>query len=180
MVRKIITVDNKKDEKFLRQKTVDFDFSKFGKKEIHQLVSEMRKTMTAANGIGLSANQIGLNLNVFVAQVPNENGGFNFYSVFNPSIEKTSEKTIALEEGCLSVPLLYGSVERPEKVTLNGLDQNGRKIKMKAWGLLARVFQHEVDHLNGRLFTDKAKNVHTLPESERLKKREEKIQENNS
>ena len=65
-----------------------------------------------------------------------------------------------MEEGCLSVPEIFGEVERQEKIILEGYDKNGRKIKIKAWGLLARVFQHEVDHLNGKIFIDTAKNLH--------------------
>lgn len=146
----ILTTKNKKDEKFLRQKTAEFDFSKYSKKDIRELIAGMRRVMKAANGVGLSANQIGLNIKLFVAQVENK-----FYAVFNPKIEKYSDEKIALEEGCLSIPELYKSVSRPERVILSGLDANGKKLKIKAWGLLARVFQHEVDHLNGKLFVDR-------------------------
>lgn len=158
----ILTIENKRNEKFLRQKTADFDFSGFNRKETRQLIEKMRRTMNSADGIGLAANQIGLGMKVFVAQVPNEKGGMKFYAIFNPTIEKVSSQKTTLEEGCLSVPGMYGAVERPEKITLSGYDQNGRKIKIKAWGLLARVFQHEVDHLNGALFIDKAKNLRKI------------------
>ena len=73
---------------------------------------------------------------------------------------------VGFEEGCLSAPFSYGEVERPEKIILTGYDKNARALKIKAWGILARVFQHEVDHLNGALFIDKAKNLKRLvPES---------------
>lgn len=152
----ILTVKNKKDEKFLRKRTANFDFSKYSKKEIKELVKKMRTIMKAADGVGLSANQIGLNLKVFVAEVPSEKGRPKFYVIFNPEIENESEKTVSFSEGCLSVPSLFGMVPRPEKIVLKGFDANGEKIKIKAWGFLARVFQHEVDHLNGGLFIDKA------------------------
>lgn len=73
-----------------------------------------------------------------------------------------------MEEGCLSVPGIYGDVERPEKITLVGQDRYDKKIKIKAWGLLARVFQHEVDHLNGILFIDKAKSIQKIEPKSRI------------
>ncbi len=157
---KIFTIANKTEKKFLRQKTAEFGFNKFTKKEINDLVKKMREVMKTHNGVGLSANQLGLDLRFFVAQVPQQ----RFYVIFNPQIIKFSEKKVILEEGCLSVPGMAGEVERAEKITLTGFDKNGRKIKIKAWGLLARVFQHETDHLNGILFIDKTKKLYRLNE----------------
>ncbi len=145
----LVTIESKKNEKFLRTPTVSFDFSKYSKKEIRELVKAMRQMMKANDGIGLSANQVGLNTKVFVAQVGNK-----FYSVFNPEIIQTSKEKVSMDEGCLSIPTKFGAVKRPEKISLAGYDASGKKIRIKAWGLLARVFQHEVDHLNGKLFTD--------------------------
>jgi len=150
---------NKKQEKTLRAKAVPFDFSQMDKKEVRELVKNMRETMRAANGIGLAANQVGLPWNMFVAEVPSQGGSSKFYAVFNPVIEKTGGETSIMEEGCLSVPTVYGEVERAEKIVLNFEDKNGRKQKIKAWGLLARVFQHEVDHLHGKLILDRAKKM---------------------
>lgn len=133
------------------------------------MVKEMKEKMIEADGIGLAANQIGLDMRVFVAQVrATSRRSANsvtsedqkFYAIFNPKIIKTSDKKTLMEEGCLSVPGgYYGDVERPEKITLVGQDKNAKKIKIKAWGLLAKVFQHEVDHLNGILYIDKCKNL---------------------
>lgn len=159
---KIVTVENKKDEKFLRQKTADFNFKQYKKSEIRSLIKTMRESMKAANGIGLSANQIGLNYKVFVAQLIDKSGSRKFYAVFNPAITKFSREENKDEEGCLSVPDTFGAVKRPEKILLEGFDSNGKPIKIKAWGLLARIFQHEVDHLNGKLFIDKAVNIKKL------------------
>ena len=156
---KILTIKNKKEEKFLRRKTIDFDFEKFSKKEIRELADNMRKEMLRAKGVGLSANQIGLDFKFFVAGLPDENRATKFFYVFNPRIEKASREKIILVEGCLSVPDIFGEVERPEKVIISSHDKNGRKIKIAAKGLLARIFQHEIDHLNGVLFIDKAKNL---------------------
>lgn len=173
---KIFTIADKTEKKFLRTKTADFDFSKHSKKEIDELIKKMREAMNKAVGIGLSANQVGLNLRLFVAQISDkplkrdENNKIilpldeemKFYAIFNPKIIKSSKETSLIEEGCLSVPGIYGEVERPEKITLIGFDKNNRKIKIKAKGLTARVFQHETDHLNGILFIDKAKNLHKI------------------
>ncbi len=166
---KIFVVDDRADEKFLRRKTLPFTLSPkgefvhqgkvFSKKDVASLLNKMRRAMRLANGIGLSANQIGLPYKLFVAQVPDSQGEEKFYAVFNPEIERAgSEKDVA-EEGCLSVPGIYGEIERHTRLTLRGLDKNGKPIKIKAWALLARVFQHETDHLNGALIVDRAKSL---------------------
>jgi len=162
MAEKIVTIENKKDEKFLRRKAVNFDFEKFSKKEINELIRKMGQMMRKANGVGLAANQVGLDFRAFVAEVPASDNKTKFYAIFNPKIEKAGGEKISLEEGCLSVPLTYGEVERPKKITLVGHDKNGKPLKIKAWGLLARVFQHEVDHLEGKLFIDRAEEVHKI------------------
>ncbi|MBI2075160.1 MAG: peptide deformylase [Candidatus Harrisonbacteria bacterium] len=150
----IVTVEKGGGEAFLRRKTAPFDFARFSKKEIAELLRAMRAAMKAAQGVGLAANQVGLDIAVFVAQVENK-----FYAVFNPEITAASADVELLDEGCLSVPGAYGATPRATRVTLAGYDKNGKKIKIKAWGLLARVFQHEVDHLNGVLFIDKARDL---------------------
>ncbi len=173
---KIFTINNKKEEKFLRKKTADFGFNKLGKKEISELSGTMRGIMIEARGIGLSANQLGLNLKFFVAQISDkplkrdENNKvimappelMKFYAIFNPEIIKFSEEKIVMEEGCLSVPGIYGLVERPVRITLVGRNENDKKIKIKTSGILARVFQHEFDDLNGILFIDKAEKLHKI------------------
>lgn len=167
---KIVTTQTKKDESFLRKKVKEFDISllrdKKKAKEMKDLIRNMREFMKKANGIGLSANQIGLPYRLFVAQVPDSQGKQKFYAVFNPEIKKESNEKVTTEEGCLSVPETYGPVERYYKLTLTGFDPRGKKIKIKAWGLLARVFQHEVDHLDGKLFVDKAKEIRSITEND--------------
>ena len=176
---KIVTINNKSEEKFLRRKTELFDFSKFSKREVGELIKRMREVMAKANGIGLAANQIGLDFKMFVAQIQKidregnsrelSNDQQKFYAIFNPEVVKVSSEKSQMDEGCLSVPGgFFGEVERPEKITLIGFDKNGKKIKIKAWGLLARVFQHEVDHLNGILFIDKCKKMYAIDKSEIL------------
>jgi peptide deformylase len=156
---KIFTINNKEEEVFLRKKTEEFDFKKFSLKEINELISEMKKAMKKANGIGLSANQVGLPYRLFIAQIP-EKSNNKFYVVFNPKIEKLDGETLNLDEGCLSVPQKYGQVPRREKIIISGFNRYGKPIKIKAWGLLAHIFQHEIDHLDGKLFIDKAKKIY--------------------
>jgi peptide deformylase len=138
---------------------VPFDFSAMPPKEVDMLVRKMRSMMKLANGIGLSANQIGLPFAAFVAQVPRADGGVDFFAIFNPKIVETSGRKVPREEGCLSIPETWGKVERYEKVTLQGQDKRGKVITIKASGLLAHIFQHETDHLNGKVFTEKAEEL---------------------
>ncbi len=161
-VRPIVTVAESKDEAFLRKKTVSFNFDKYTEKELKELIKVMRETMKRANGVGLSANQIGINERFFVAEAPDSQGKQKFYAIFNPVITKFSEELSTIEEGCLSVPEMYGPTPRAYRVTLEGQDIKGKKIKLKAWGLLARIFQHEVDHLDGHLFIDRTKNARRI------------------
>ena len=141
----------------MRKKTAHFDFSKFSKKEIREMIKAMKQIMKLAEGVGLSANQVGIDASFFVAEFEGK-----FYAVFNPKIVKQSEEREEQEEGCLSVPEHFGLVERAQKIWLEGFDASGKKLKIKAWGFLAKIFQHEVDHLNGALFVDKCKELHKV------------------
>lgn len=122
--------------------------------EIKGLISNMRMVMKENNGIGLAANQVGKDLRIFVieenlakeARVPD--------IFINPEITNYSKEKIVMEEGCLSIPGYWVNIERSKKIMFKALDENGKKIKFKAKNLLARVIQHEVDHLNGKLITD--------------------------
>ncbi len=158
---------NKKEEAFLRKKVPAINLAKETKNSLRDLVRVMRKEMKSANGIGLSANQIGVSKRLFIAEVPDEQGRLKFYAFVNPEIKKIAGDKALLEEGCLSVPEKYGLVERSYRVTLEALTLEGKKVKVKAWGILAHVFQHEVDHLNGKLFIDKAKEVFKAEKAEK-------------
>lgn len=150
----ILTIDNKESETFLRTKTVSVeDLGSVSR----TFINEMKKTMIAANGIGLAANQIGDGRRIFVATHAGK-----FYVLINPEIIKISIEEDDMEEGCLSVPNVYGSVRRASKITIQGVDVRGKFVKIKAAGLLARIFQHEMDHLNGKLFIDRAKETYTI------------------
>lgn len=162
MKDKVLTTENKKDEKFLRKRAKEFNFQELSRREISDLLKAMKKAMRAAKGIGLSANQIGFDIKFFIAEVPGSKGSSKFYAIFNPRIEKVSAEKVVHQEGCLSVPRVYGDVARAERIVVRGFDKSGRPLKIKAWGLLARVFQHEIDHLDGVLFIDKAEEIHKI------------------
>lgn len=164
MPSKIYLVQNQKEEKVLRKKLPPSPLTKESLAEFRTLAKEMRAVMKQANGVGLSANQIGVEKRFFVAQVPDAEGRPKFYAIVNPELVKRSGEAAVMEEGCLSVPERYGFVERAARVTLTGYDLRGKKVKISAWGFLARVFQHEVDHLDGKVFTDRTKHVHAAGE----------------
>lgn len=114
------------------------------------LVEDMVATMRESNGLGLAANQIGVLQKVFVY-----NDGTSVGALINPKIVSGKGEQIGIE-GCLSVPGLQGEVRRANEVVVRGTDLKGKSVKIKAEGLLARIFQHEIDHLNGTLFIDRA------------------------
>lgn len=119
--------------------------------ELHRrLVADMLETMREAPGVGLAAPQVGVLERIFVWEVDEDYG-----AVINPVIVERSTGTIEEEEGCLSLPGLYYPVERAESVVVSGQDVDGEPLKLEAAGLLARVCQHEIDHLDGVLFIDR-------------------------
>jgi len=119
----------------------------------------MIATMKAANGIGLAAPQIGKSLRIFTVNIEDK-----IYVFINPELKDLSLETIPFEEGCLSVQKIWGPVVRPKKLTIKALNESGESVKIRAKGLLARVIQHEMDHLNGVLFKDKAEKLYTIEE----------------
>ncbi|MDD5760599.1 MAG: peptide deformylase [Candidatus Pacebacteria bacterium] len=149
-----------KDNPILRQKSLPVQKIDAG---IRNLVSQMIETMKLNNGVGLAAIQTENSLRIVVCEVNDK-----IYALINPEIIKTSSETEVFEEGCLSIPNLFGDVERPEKVTVKATNLDGKKIKIKAFGLLSRVLQHEIDHLDGILFIDKAKNLREEKQGPRI------------
>lgn len=123
--------------------------------EITILISDMKTTMKTNNGVGLAANQIGKNLQIFVIDenLAKNNGVPQAY--INPEISEYSKDTAEMEEGCLSLPEFWRDIKRSKKIKIKALDENGAKIKIRARGFLARVYQHEIDHLNGTLIKDR-------------------------
>ena len=119
-------------------------------KATQRLIDDLIETMRAADGIGLAAPQIGVSERLFVAEVEDR-----VYVFVNPHIVSLSQETEVAEEGCLSLPGYRGAVERPTRATVRGKNRRGKVQTIEAEGLLARCFQHEIDHLDGVLFTDR-------------------------
>ena len=117
---------------------------------IRQLVRDMAETMYAAPGIGLAATQVDVHLRVIVIDVSEARDELRVF--INPEIVERSAESKVYEEGCLSVPGVYDEVERPDRVTVRALDVDGQPFTLDADGLLAVCVQHEIDHLNGRVF----------------------------
>ena len=119
--------------------------------DFRAFIEEMFEAMKGADGVGLAGPQAGISKRVFVAMADD-----NVKRVFiNPQIIYTSAELCDYEEGCLSIPQVYESIQRPKKVTVQALDENGRPFTLEADGLLARIIQHENDHLDGKLFIDR-------------------------
>jgi peptide deformylase len=134
---------------FLRKKTREI--KDFKNPELLKLVSDMAKTMDAEKGIGLAAPQVGSDLRLCMARVDN-----NLFLLINPVIYSSSRAKEVFEEGCLSFPGKFFPIERPVKVKIKSRNLEGKKVKLKVEGLLARVLQHEIDHLDGVLIIDRA------------------------
>jgi peptide deformylase len=116
--------------------------------EIRRLVADLFETMDAAKGVGLAANQVGVARRVAVVDADGDR-----FVMIDPTIVETEGSSTA-EEGCLSIPEIYGDVTRPERVVIEALDQDGTSYRKEATGLKARAIQHEIDHLDGILFLD--------------------------
>ena len=128
--------------------------------EIQTLIDDMIKTMYAAPGVGLAAPQVGVVLRVFVIDISVGETPTELIAMVNPSFETCNvDASITEEEGCLSLPGFSAVVERRKQVVVSGLDRNGRPQKIEGEGLLARAFQHEMDHLNGTLFVDRLRGI---------------------
>ncbi len=165
-LRKIVTLP----EPVLRRKarTVNnFD------KDLQTVIDDMVETMRQAPGVGLAAPQIGLSERIIVVEYfeheedeEKEDAPKKVWVVLNPEIVKPSEEKLIGIEGCLSVPGLVGEVERHAALQVKGLNRHGKPLKIKAEGWLARIFQHEIDHLNGVIFTDRATRVWKPQEDE--------------
>ena len=131
-------------------------------KELQTLIDDMVETMRQAPGVGLAAPQVNVPLKFFVAEFGDENDEAappQLYAIINPRVTKTSKETDIGIEGCLSIPGIVGEVLRPYAVTVEGIDRTGAPLKIDAEGWVARIFQHEIDHLHGVLFTDHALRV---------------------
>ena len=167
-VRDIIQPDNPALRRKARRVT-SFD------RRFQRLVDDMIETMREARGIGLAAPQVAVSQRVFVARLPDdteeareefgEDAGV-LHVVVNPKLVRVSKEREEGVEGCLSIPGYVGDVERPVTVTLKGQDRHGKALRLRAGGWLARVFQHEIDHLNGVLYIDIASDVRLMEDEE--------------
>jgi len=125
--------------------------------ELHELLDNMYDTMMESNGIGLAAIQVGVPQRALLLCIPDEEGEQHYedlLEIINPVISN-EDGTIVYQEGCLSVPSFYEDVERYEKLTLNYQDRHGKEQELEAEGLLSVAIQHEIDHLDGKLFIEK-------------------------
>lgn len=135
--------------KILRQKTEKVKDAL--NPEIQKLAKNMAETLRNAKGLGLAAPQVGSTMRLCVVEDEGK-----IYILINPQIKSKSRKKVVLEEGCLSFPGKFYPIAQSEKVKVRYLDEEGKKRKIKAEGLLARALQHEIDHLDGLLIIDKA------------------------
>lgn len=130
--------------------------------EVKKLIAAMKKTIGAfGHCVGLAANQIGSDLNVFVADASKNSrakSDFGFIVMINPKVIHSANPVVN-REGCMSVPNLTGNVTRFQKISVQGLDEFGKEIMLSAIDFEARVFQHEIDHLSGKVFLDRVKSA---------------------
>ncbi len=144
-----------KDNKILRQKAKEVAQKEIGGKKIKDILRRMEEILAESKeGVALAAPQIGEPLQIFIAKKLTPDVGFNVF--INPQIKNFSKKKQIVPEGCLSVEGVYGAIKRAEKLTVEAYDEKGKKFTRGASGLLAQIIQHEMDHLNGILFVDKA------------------------
>jgi peptide deformylase len=134
--------------------------------ETQELIDDMIETMQGAPGVGLAAPQVAVGQRVIVVEYAEEAEDPEapppdpkLFALVNPEIIRHSAETVLGNEACLSVPGYFGEVERYRAVTIKGLDRKGRPVRIKSAGWLARIFQHEIDHLDGILYTDRATQV---------------------
>lgn len=141
--------------------------------EIRQLAQDMFETMLEADGVGLACPQIGKSLRMFVLIADDD-----VRRVFiNPQIIKTSEEVSEYDEGCLSIPQVYETITRPTQVTVQAYNENGRPFTLEADGFLARIIQHEYDHLDGILYIDRGDKAFAEKTTAQFKKRAERAAE---
>ncbi len=137
--------------------------------DLHELLDDMVETIRVAPGVGLAAPQVGLGVRVTVVEYPEDEDDaentLRVYELINPEIIK-SKGSESGQEGCLSIPGMAADVDRATFVVVRAQDRHGKEVRIKAYDWLARIFQHEIDHLHGVLMTDKATQIYRLEENE--------------
>lgn len=152
-IRKIVYIPEEVLRKKARKITT-FD------SDLNKLIDDMVDTLRDAPGVGLAAPQVGVSERLIIIEyAENEDQKPKLYTVINPEIVKASEERELGVEACLSIPGVAGEVERHLELTIKGFNRFGKPIKIKASNWLARIFQHEIDHLDGVLFTDRATHI---------------------
>ncbi|MFH1433406.1 MAG: peptide deformylase [Candidatus Uhrbacteria bacterium] len=154
MIRNILKEPNSD----LRLKSKPVKEKEINTDEFQELIDDMVKTMQANEGIGLAAAQVGERKRLIIVQTKTGLEAF-----VNPKITGRSLLHTQSEEGCLSIPGIYGLVKRNRRVSVKALDRHGKKVKMRVGGMEAIIFQHEIDHLNGILFTDRVNHFTNPP-----------------
>jgi peptide deformylase len=168
----------KEPNQILRKKAAEVPVAEIKSLSIQRLISDMKETLRQTpDGVGLAAPQVGESLQIFIvseeaeeidrtrwererdSEKPYEKRLWKYYVFINPRVKKISRKKIEDGEGCLSVPGKYGTVKRHEKITVEAYDEAGKKFTRGASKFFARVLQHEIDHLDGTLFIDKAEKI---------------------
>ncbi len=168
-----------KENPVLRTKAKEVPVKDIATKEIQKIIKQMKNSLDSqTDGVAIAAPQIGISLRIFIISKKveiiirktenlseKELSSIKDTVYINPEIKKLSREKTLMEEGCLSVRYLYGQVKRANKATITAYNEKGEKFTRGASGLIAQIFQHEIDHLNGILFIDKANNiVEVLPE----------------
>lgn len=160
-VMKIVNAGETGDEVLYRPATRVRDFGP----ALHQLLDDMLETLREAPGVGLAAPQIGIGQRIAVIEYPDDEedpeNTLRVFELINPEILRQKGEETA-QEGCLSLPNLAADVTRSTYVLVRAQDRNGNEVRYKAYDWLARIFQHEIDHLHGMLMTDRAEQVYRL------------------
>lgn len=138
----------------LRERSIEVSIEEITTAKFQAHLDKLVLTMENADGIGIASPQVGINQRVVVVTLGNTK-----FVLVNPEITKLSPKLIESEEGCLSVPGVYGLVDRAKRITFKAIDRHGRRIEIDAKNMDAIVVQHEIDHLDGILFIDKVKTI---------------------
>lgn len=160
-----------KDAPVLREKAHEVPLSDINTPKINDIIRQMKESLAAEyDGVAIAAPQVGVSLRIFVVSgrlfAEDEKTPAEDIVFINPVIKKASRKKEDMEEGCLSVRWKYGTVKRSVKATVVAYDERGDHFTYNASGLLAQIFQHETDHLDGILFIDKAQNVRDIDPAE--------------
>ena len=173
---KIVQIDWKKEEKeqavdensVLRHEAKDVHKNEFGTPELKKILDDMKEAMEKENdGVAIAAPQIGISKKIFIVKekaydVNNKDSKWKPLVFINPKIIKASKKMVEVEEGCLSVRPLYGTTIRHANITIEAYDFSGTKFTFGGSNLIAQIFQHEYDHLEGILFIDHAENIQEM------------------